>query len=110
MKRDAGSSGLMRRETGAARSVKGPIEHAAAVPGLPVVVPRASWRPILSLIVSTLREWRRRHVGRRELATSGCSATSASIPVSSTTRCASRSGGPFAIGAIDRRASLKWRR
>jgi uncharacterized protein YjiS (DUF1127 family) len=69
MKGDAGSSGFTRRETGAARSMKmGPIEHAAAVPGLLVVVPRASWRLILGLIVSTLREWRRRHVGRRELA------------------------------------------
>jgi uncharacterized protein YjiS (DUF1127 family) len=34
----------------------------------PVVAPRASWSLILGLIVATLREWRRRHVGRRELA------------------------------------------
>jgi uncharacterized protein YjiS (DUF1127 family) len=69
MKGDAGSSGLTRRDTGTARSMKmGPIKHAAAVPGLPVVLPRASWRPILGLVVSTLREWRRRHAGRRELA------------------------------------------
>ena len=34
----------------------------------PVVAPRASWSLILDLIVATLREWRRRHVGRRELA------------------------------------------
>jgi uncharacterized protein YjiS (DUF1127 family) len=30
----------------------------------PVVAPRASW----TLIVATLREWRRHHVGRRKLA------------------------------------------
>ena len=34
----------------------------------PVVAPRASWSLILGLIVATLREWRRRHAGRRELA------------------------------------------
>jgi len=34
----------------------------------PVVAPRAGWSLILDLIVATLREWRRRHVGRRELA------------------------------------------
>jgi uncharacterized protein YjiS (DUF1127 family) len=34
----------------------------------PVVASRASWSLILGLIVATLREWRRRHVGRRELA------------------------------------------
>ena len=34
----------------------------------PVVAPRASWSLILGLIVATLREWRHRHVGRRELA------------------------------------------
>ena len=32
----------------------------------PVVAPRASWSLIVGLIVATLREWRRRHVGRRE--------------------------------------------
>jgi len=34
----------------------------------PVVAPRASWSLILGLIVATLREWRHRRVGRRELA------------------------------------------
>jgi hypothetical protein len=71
----------------------------------PVVAPRASWSLTLGLIVATLREWRRRHVGRRELAKCDkrrC-ATSASILASSTTRCASRSGGPLAIGEIDGR-------
>ena len=34
----------------------------------PVVAPRASWSLTLGLIVATLREWRRRHVGRREIA------------------------------------------
>ena len=43
-------------------------EPAAAVSSRLVVAPRASWRPILGLIATTLREWRRRHVGRRELA------------------------------------------
>ena len=44
-------------------------EPAAAVPCHPVVAaPRASWSLILGLIVATLREWRRRRVGRRELA------------------------------------------
>jgi uncharacterized protein YjiS (DUF1127 family) len=44
-------------------------EPAAAVPGRPVVAaPRANWSLILGLIVATLREWRRRRVGRRELA------------------------------------------
>jgi uncharacterized protein YjiS (DUF1127 family) len=43
-------------------------EPAAAVPSRPVVVPRASWSLIPGRIVATLREWRRRHVGRRELA------------------------------------------
>jgi hypothetical protein len=76
-----------------------------AVPAHPVVAPRASWSLMLGLIVATLREWRRRHVARYELASldGGRCATSASIPASSTTRCASRSGGPLAIGEIDRR-------
>jgi uncharacterized protein YjiS (DUF1127 family) len=43
-------------------------EPAAAVPCRPVVASRARWRVILSLIVATLREWRRRRVARRELA------------------------------------------
>jgi uncharacterized protein YjiS (DUF1127 family) len=43
-------------------------EPAAAVPGRPVVAPRASWSLILGLIVATLREWRHRRVARRELA------------------------------------------
>jgi uncharacterized protein YjiS (DUF1127 family) len=42
--------------------------HAVAVPGRPVVAPRASWSLILDSIVATLREWRRRSRGRRELA------------------------------------------
>jgi len=43
---------------------------AAAVPCRAVVVvpPRASWRLILDVIVATLREWRRRRMERRELA------------------------------------------
>ena len=43
-------------------------EPAAAVPCRPVVAPRASWSLILGSIVATLREWRRRRVGRHELA------------------------------------------
>jgi uncharacterized protein YjiS (DUF1127 family) len=44
-------------------------ESAAAVPCRPVVAaPGASWNLILGLIVATLREWRHRRVGRRELA------------------------------------------
>jgi len=43
-------------------------EAAAAVPNRPVEVPRGRWRLILDSIVATLREWRRRRVGRRELA------------------------------------------
>jgi uncharacterized protein YjiS (DUF1127 family) len=43
-------------------------EPAAAAPCRPAVAPRASWSLILGLIVATLREWRRRRVGRRELA------------------------------------------
>ena len=72
----------------------------------PVVAPRASWSLTLGLIVATLREWRRRHVwdaASSRSATSGRCATSASILASSTTRCASRSGGPLAIGEIDGR-------
>ena len=41
---------------------------AAVDPSRPVVAPRASWSLILGLIVATLREWRRRRVGRHELA------------------------------------------
>jgi len=40
----------------------------AAGPGRPAVAPRAGWSPILDSIVATLREWRRRRVGRYELA------------------------------------------
>jgi uncharacterized protein YjiS (DUF1127 family) len=41
----------------------------AAMPDLPVAPPRALWWQILgSLIVATLREWRRRRASRRELA------------------------------------------
>ena len=43
-------------------------EAAAAVPNRPVEAPRARWRVMLGSIVATLREWRRRRVGRRELA------------------------------------------
>ena len=44
-------------------------EHSAAVPCRPAAAaPRANWRQMLGLIVATLREWRRRRVGRRELA------------------------------------------
>jgi uncharacterized protein YjiS (DUF1127 family) len=43
-------------------------EPAAAAPNRPIVTPRASSSLILNLIVTTLREWRRRRVGRRELA------------------------------------------
>ena len=43
-------------------------EPAAAVPAHAVVTPRASWSLILGLIVATLREWHRRRVARRELA------------------------------------------
>jgi uncharacterized protein YjiS (DUF1127 family) len=43
-------------------------EAAAAVPDRPVEAPRGRWRLILGLIVATLREWRHRRVGRRELA------------------------------------------
>jgi uncharacterized protein YjiS (DUF1127 family) len=43
-------------------------ESAAAVPCHPAVAPRASWSLILGLIIATLREWRRRRVGRYELA------------------------------------------
>lgn len=42
-------------------------EPAAAVPCRPIVASLASWSLILGLI-ATLREWRRRRVGRRELA------------------------------------------
>ena len=43
-------------------------QPAAAVPNCPVEAPRARWRVILGSIVATLREWRRRRMGRRELA------------------------------------------
>ena len=43
-------------------------ETAAAVPNRPVEVPHGHWRLILDSIVATLREWRRRRAGRRELA------------------------------------------
>ena len=43
-------------------------EAAAAVPNRSVEAPRGRWRLILGSIVATLREWRRRRVGRRELA------------------------------------------
>ena len=40
----------------------------AAGPGRPAEAPRAGWSLILDSIVATLREWRRRRVGRHELA------------------------------------------
>jgi len=43
-------------------------QPAATGPNCPVEAPRANWSLILGLIVATLREWRRRRVGRRELA------------------------------------------
>ena len=43
-------------------------QPAATVANCPVEAPRANWSLILGLIVATLREWRRRRVGRRELA------------------------------------------
>ena len=43
-------------------------QPAATVADCPVEAPRARWRVILGSIVATLREWRRRRVGRRELA------------------------------------------
>ena len=43
-------------------------QPAATVPNCPVEAPRANWSLILGLIVATLREWRRRRVGRHELA------------------------------------------
>jgi uncharacterized protein YjiS (DUF1127 family) len=43
-------------------------EPAAAVANRPIVTPRASLSLILGWIVTTLREWRDRWVGRRELA------------------------------------------
>jgi uncharacterized protein YjiS (DUF1127 family) len=43
-------------------------ERAAELPRHPIVAPRASWSLILGLIVATVREWRRRGVARRELA------------------------------------------
>jgi uncharacterized protein YjiS (DUF1127 family) len=43
-------------------------QPAATVANFPVEAPRARWRVILGSIVATLREWRRRRVGRRELA------------------------------------------
>jgi uncharacterized protein YjiS (DUF1127 family) len=42
--------------------------HATAVPCRPAVAPRACWSLILGLIIATLHEWRRRRVGRYELA------------------------------------------
>jgi uncharacterized protein YjiS (DUF1127 family) len=43
-------------------------EAAAAVPNRSVEAPRGRWRLTLDSIVAALREWRRRRVGRRELA------------------------------------------
>jgi uncharacterized protein YjiS (DUF1127 family) len=44
-------------------------EPAAAIPNCPAEVPYARWRLILGYIVAILREWRRRSVERRQLAT-----------------------------------------
>jgi uncharacterized protein YjiS (DUF1127 family) len=52
----------------AAPQASGRREPAAAIPDRPVVTPSALWSLIPSLIVTTLREWRRRQVDRRELA------------------------------------------
>jgi uncharacterized protein YjiS (DUF1127 family) len=43
-------------------------QPAATVSNCPVEAPRGRWRLILDSIVATLREWRRRRVGRHELA------------------------------------------
>ncbi len=43
-------------------------QPAATVANCPVEAPRARWRVMLGSIVATLREWRRRRVGRHELA------------------------------------------
>src|SRR3954462_10725512 len=43
-------------------------EPAAAVPSHPAMTPGANWSLILGSIVATLREWRRRHVERGDLA------------------------------------------
>jgi len=43
-------------------------EPATAVPSRPIAAPRANWSLMLGWIVATLREWRRRRIGRRELA------------------------------------------
>ncbi len=53
----------------AQRATPASARHEPAAPCRPgVAAPRASWDLILGLIVATLREWRRRRVGRRELA------------------------------------------
>src|SRR5260370_41084933 len=46
-------------------------QPAATVPNCPVEAPRARWRVILGSLVATLREWRRRGVVRRRLASPG---------------------------------------
>jgi uncharacterized protein YjiS (DUF1127 family) len=56
------------RDRGPAQRATPRASATAADPSRPVVAPRASWSLILGLIVATLREWRRRRVGRRELA------------------------------------------
>jgi uncharacterized protein YjiS (DUF1127 family) len=58
------------RDRGAAqRATPASARHEPAVPCRPVVAaPRASWSLILGSMVATLREWCRRRVGRRELA------------------------------------------
>ena len=43
-------------------------EPAAASPFQPAVTPRASWSVTLGSIIATLREWRRRRIERRALA------------------------------------------
>jgi uncharacterized protein YjiS (DUF1127 family) len=61
---------LKLRDRGPApRATPASAGHETAVPCRPVVAaPRASWSLMLGLIVATLREWRRRRVGRHELA------------------------------------------
>ena len=62
------SAPKLRDRGPAQRAIPRASATAAADPSRPVVAPRANWSLILGLIVATLREWRRRRVGRRELA------------------------------------------
>ena len=62
--------GLRNRAAAQPATPRASARHqpAATVPNCPVEAPRARWRLILGSIVATLREWRRRSVARRELA------------------------------------------